>query len=176
VIFLETKLPGVRVIEPERCEDERGFFARTYCQKEFAAQGVPTELAQCNLSFNRKRGTLRGMHFQTPPREEAKLVRCTMGALYDVVLDLRPDSPTYTQWISVELTAENRRMLFIPKGCAHGFQTLEDNTEVFYQMSAFYAPSCAAGIRWNDPVFQIDWPLPNPILSARDAGFPDFSV
>ena len=158
MIFTETKLKGAFVLEPERQEDERGFFARTFCQKEFEAHGLNPRLVQCNISFNKKKGTLRGMHYQAAPYEEAKLVRCTMGAIYDVIIDLRPQSPTYKQWIAEELSAENRKMLYIPGGFAHGFQTLEDNTEVFYQMSGYYAPEHATGVRWDDPTFGIKWP------------------
>ena len=147
MIFNETKLKGAFVIEPERLEDERGFFARTWCQREFEAHGLNPRLVQCSISFNKKKGTLRGMHYQVAPYEEARLVRCTMGAIYDVVLDLRPASSTCKQWVAVELTSENRRMLYIPGGLAHGFQTLKDNTEVFYQMSEFYQPEYVRGVR-----------------------------
>ena len=176
MIFRETKLRGAFIIEPERLEDERGFFVRTFCREEFEAHGLKPQVAQCNISFSRRKGTLRGMHYQVVPHEEAKLVRCTMGAIYDVIIDLCPDSPTFKQWIAVELTADNRRMLYIPEGFAHGFQTLQDNTEVFYQMSEFYHPECARGVRWDDPTFGIEWPLPNPILSAKDRSYPDFQL
>lgn len=172
--FTETKLKGAFILEPEILEDERGFFARTWCRHEFEAYGLTTVFVQGNISFNHKRGTLRGMHYQVEPHAEAKLVRCTMGAIYDVILDLRPDSATFKQWLAVELTAENRRMLFIPEGLAHGFQTLEDNTEVFYQMSEFYHPECARGVRWDDPEFGIIWAKGEPIVSTRDQEFPDF--
>jgi dTDP-4-dehydrorhamnose 3,5-epimerase len=174
MIFTETRLPGAYLIEPELRHDERGFFARTWCQNEFAIKSLQTQWAQCNISFNRQRGTLRGLHYQTAPHEEAKLVRCTMGAIYDVIVDLRVDSPTYRQWLAVELTAQNRLMLFIPTGFAHGFQTLMDEAEVFYQMSAFYAPECARGVRWDDPAFQISWPVERRIISERDQSFSDF--
>ena len=147
MIFTETRLKGAYIIEPERLEDERGFFARTFCQKEFEANGLNPRLVQCSLSFNRRKGTLRGMHFQVAPVAEAKLVRCTKGAIYDIILDLWPDSSTYCQWLAVELNAENRKMIYIPEGFAHGFQTLEDDTEVCYQMSEFYAPEYARGVR-----------------------------
>jgi dTDP-4-dehydrorhamnose 3,5-epimerase len=176
MIFTETKLQGVFIIDIDRIEDERGFFARTWCQREFEAHGLCTLLAQCNISFNKHKGTLRGMHYQAAPYEEAKLVRCTMGALYDVIIDLRPQSPTFRQWLAVELTAGNRRMLFIPKGFAHGFQTLTDDTEVFYQMSQFYAPEYARGLRWDDPAFRVSWPAEKRIISERDRSFPDFSL
>jgi len=172
MLFTETKLKGAFTIEPEFLEDERGFFARTWCQEEFAAHGINCQFVQCNVSFNKKRGTLRGMHYQVKPHEEAKLVRCTMGALYDVILDLRPDSTTFRQWIAVELTAENRLMLYIPEGLAHGFQTLEDNTEVFYQMSEFYHPECARGVRYDDRAFAIEWVLPVTIVSDKDMVYP----
>ena len=174
MLFTETGLTGSYLIDIERREDERGFFGRSFCQHEFAARGLKTVIAQCNVSFNRTRGTLRGMHYQRAPREEAKLVRCTRGSLFDVIIDLRPDSPTYCKWFSVELTGENRRMLYVPEGFAHGFQTLLDDTEVFYQMFEFYSPEHACGVRWDDPAFGITWPLRNPILSARDAAYGPF--
>jgi len=175
MIFTETKLKGAYIIEPERLDDERGFFARTFCQEEFKAHGLNPRVVQCNISFNKKRGTLRGMHYQVAPYEEAKLVRCTMGTIHDVALDLRPDSLTFKQWIGVELSAENRRMLYIPEGFAHGFQTLEDNTEVFYQVSEFYHPESTRGVCWNDPEFGIEWSLSNPIMSDKDKSFRDFA-
>jgi dTDP-4-dehydrorhamnose 3,5-epimerase len=174
MIFIETKLKGAFIIELECLTDERGFFARTWCAEEFEAYGLNTRLAQCNISFNAKAGTLRGMHYQVAPHAEAKLVRCTMGAIYDVALDLRADSPTFKQWIGVELTADNRRALYLPEELAHGFQTLADDTEVFYQMSEFYHPECARGVRWNDPAFGIEWPPADRIVSGRDTQFPDF--
>jgi len=174
MIFRETRLKGAFIIEPERLEDERGFFARTFCIEEFRKGGIEFRVVQCNISFNKKKGTLRGMHYQIAPYEEAKLVRCTMGAIYDVIIDLRPESPTFKQWIAVELTAENRLMLYVPKGFAHGFQTLENNTEVFYQMSESYHPECARGVRWEDPMFGIEWPILPPILSWRDRSYLDY--
>lgn len=174
MIFTETKLKGAFIIEPERQEDERGFFARTFCQEEFKAHRLNTNWIQCNLSFNKKRGTLRGMHYQVAPHEEVKLVRCTMGAVYDVIIDLRPESPTFKRWISIELTAENHHMLYIPQGFAHGYQTLADNTEVFYQMSEVYHPECARGLRWDDPSFRIKWPILAKIILNRDSQYPDF--
>ncbi|MDE3179938.1 MAG: dTDP-4-dehydrorhamnose 3,5-epimerase [Acidobacteriota bacterium] len=176
MIFAETKLRDVFIIEPERLQDDRGFFARTFCQEEFRAHGLKTEFSQCSVSYNAKKGTLRGMHYQTAPYEEAKLVRCTRGAIYDVAFDLRPGSSTLRQWAAAELTAGNRRMLYVPEGCAHGFQTLEDETEVFYQISTPFHPESARGLRWNDPAFAIDWPLPNPILSKRDGSLPEISL
>jgi dTDP-4-dehydrorhamnose 3,5-epimerase len=174
MIFTETKLQGAFIIDIDRIEDERGFFARTWCQREFEAHGLCIRLVQCNISFNKHKGTLRGMHYQAAPRAEAKLVRCTSGAIYDVIIDLRPDSPTFRQWLAVELTADNRRMLFIPQGFAHGFQTLAHDTEVFYQMSQFYAPEYARGVRWDDPAFGVSWPAEKRVISKRDQGFPDF--
>jgi dTDP-4-dehydrorhamnose 3,5-epimerase len=174
MMFTETALKGVFLIEPEKRQDERGFFARTWCQREFEAQGLTITWVQCNISFNRKKGTLRGMHYQAAPYAEAKLVRCTQGGIYDVIVDLRPDSPTFKQWVAVELRTDNYRMLFIPEGFAHGFQTLEDDTEVFYQMSEFYTPEYARGVRWNDPAFGIQWPPAERIMSERDQTYADF--
>lgn len=168
MIFTGTKLNGAFLIEPERLEDERGFFARAWCQKEFEAHGLNPRLVQCNISFNKKRGTLRGMHYQAAPHEEAKLVRCTMGSIYDVIVDLRPGSPTFKKHLSVLLSSSNRKMLYVPEGFAHGFLTLEDNTEVFYQMSEFHAPEHAKGFRWNDPAFSIEWPEEIRVISGRD--------
>jgi dTDP-4-dehydrorhamnose 3,5-epimerase len=176
VIFIETKLKGAFLIEPEIIADQRGFFARTWCRQEFAAHQLDAELVQCNISFNAKKSTLRGMHYQVKPHAETKLVRCTKGSLYDVIIDLRPSSATFKQWIGVELTAGNHRMLYIPKGFAHGFLTLEDDTEVFYQMSEFYAPEYARGVRWNDPTFQIQWPGEVKVISDRDNTYPDFGA
>ncbi len=176
MIFRERSLKGVFIIEPEKLGDDRGFFARTFCQKEFAANNLNPYLVQCNISFNKKKGTLRGMHYQAEPDAEAKLVRCTSGAIYDVVIDLRCNSPTFKKWIAVELTADNRKMLYIPENFAHGFQTLEDNTEVFYQMSEFYHPASAKGVRWNDSAFGIQWPTDERIISAKDQQYPDFNL
>ncbi|MDH4098947.1 MAG: dTDP-4-dehydrorhamnose 3,5-epimerase [Nitrospirota bacterium] len=173
--FMETMLKGVWVIDLEPIEDERGFFARSWCAKEFEEHGLNPRLAQCNISFNLKKGTIRGMHYQAAPFEEVKLVRCIRGAIFDVVIDLRPDSPTYTQWVGVELTEENRKALYVPEKFAHGFQTLIDNTEVFYQMSEFYHPDCARGVRWDDSVFGIEWPDQiSRIVSPQDSNFPSF--
>jgi dTDP-4-dehydrorhamnose 3,5-epimerase len=171
--FKETSLKGAYLIEPELHEDERGFFARTFCQEEFRKHGLNPQLVQCSVSYNRSRGTLRGMHYQTAPYAETKLVRCTKGAIYDVIIDLRPGSPTFARWIGADLTAANLRMIYIPEQFAHGFQTLEDDTEVFYQMSELYAPECARGIRWNDPAFGIHWPTADRIISVRDNSYPD---
>jgi dTDP-4-dehydrorhamnose 3,5-epimerase len=173
VIFTETKLKGAFVIDIEPRADERGFFARSWCEGEFKKHGLNPRLVQCNISFNRKRGTLRGMHYQVEPFPEAKVVRCTMGAIFDVIIDLRADSPTLKQWFSMELTAENRRALYVPEGFAHGFQTLADDTEVFYQMSEFYHPECARGVRWDDPAFGVKWPdVALRIISSGDQKFP----
>lgn len=173
--FVETALQGVYLIEPERIEDRRGFFARSFCQDEFAKQGLVSSFVQCNISFNHNKGTLRGMHYQAKPHPETKLVRCTQGAIYDVILDLRPDSATYTHWIEVELSAQNQTLLYIPTGLAHGFQTLTDNAEVFYQMAEFYHPECAQGVRWDDEAFQIEWPLEPVNLSQKDQSFLSFT-
>jgi len=175
VRFVPTALGDACVVELDRLEDERGFFARTFCREEFAAHGLQADFVQCNVSFNAKRATLRGMHYQAPPYGEAKLVRCTHGAIFDVIVDIRPDSPTRGQWFGVELSADNHRMLYVPEGCAHGFQTLEDGSEVFYQMSQQFRPGAARGVRWNDPAFGIAWPLTDPVVSARDAAYPDFT-
>jgi dTDP-4-dehydrorhamnose 3,5-epimerase len=174
LIFSETALPGAFRIDLEPLLDARGFFARSFCTAEFEAHGLNPACIQCNISFNRRRGTLRGMHFQHPPHDEAKLVRCTQGAIHDVIIDLRPDSPTCRQYLALELTAENHRMLYVPPGFAHGFQTLAENTEVFYQMSAAYQPAAATGLRYNDPAFQIPWPLPIAEISERDRTYPDY--
>ena len=174
MIFKETKLKGAYIIELEPLEDERGFFARSFCQKEFAGHGLDLCIVQCNLSYNKKKGTLRGMHYQVPPYEEAKLVSCMRGALYDVIIDLREGSPTSCQWFAVELTAENYKLVYVPEGFAHGFQTLEDDTVVFYQMSEFYHPECARGVRWDTPAVGIKWPIKNHIISAKDRQFPPF--
>jgi len=165
---------GALVIEPERLSDDRGFFARSFCAREFEAHGLDPRVAQCNISFNPRRGTVRGMHFQRPPHAEAKLVRCTAGALWDVALDLRPESPTFCRHFALELSAENRKMLYLPEGLAHGYQTLADDTEVFYQVSAAYAPDHGAGVRWDDPAFDNAWPLPVTMIAERDRTYPDF--
>ncbi len=169
MIFTETELKGAFIIDLEQRQDQRGFFARTFCMKEFEAHGLKPTVAQCNLSFNYKKGTLRGMHYQTTPVAEAKLVRCSQGAIYDVIIDLRPESPTYMSHIGVELTAENRRSLYIPEMFAHGFQTLTDEAEVMYQMSEFYAPDYQCSLRYDDPAFGINWPLPVSVISEKDA-------
>jgi dTDP-4-dehydrorhamnose 3,5-epimerase len=170
-----TLLPGAFRIDVEPHGDDRGLFARTFCADEFAAHGLPRSFVQCSTSYNARRGTLRGLHWQAAPQEEAKLVRCTRGRAFDVIVDLRPQSPTYRRSASAELSQDNRTAIFAPEGFAHGFQTLEDDTEILYQMTAFYAPELARGARWDDPAFAIAWPLAQPILSPRDASFPPFA-
>ena len=174
MIFRETSLAGVFEVHLEPTPDERGFFARSWCHQEFQENGLNAELVQCSLSYSSHSGTLRGLHYQADPHPECKLVRCTQGAIHEVVVDLRPHSATFKQWISVTLSAANRRMIFVPHGCAHGFMTLADETEVFYQMSEFYVPEASCGVRWNDPAFGIDWPFDSPIINDRDANYPDF--
>jgi dTDP-4-dehydrorhamnose 3,5-epimerase len=175
LIFNETRIPGVFVIELEHREDERGFFARSFCRKEFEAHGLNPNVAQCNVSFNRNRGTLRGMHFQAAPYAEAKLVRCTKGSVFDVCIDLRPGSATFKRHVSVVLSAREHNMIYIPEGFAHGFQTLEDDSELFYQMSQVYSPESARGVRWNDPAFTIDWPPAERTMTEKDKTYPDFA-
>jgi dTDP-4-dehydrorhamnose 3,5-epimerase len=174
MLFHPLALSGAYLIEPQRIEDRRGFFARTYCRHELEDRGLEPTIVQCNVSVNKAKGTVRGMHYQVAPHEETKLVRCTAGAIHDVLLDLRPDSPTFRQHVAVELTRENRLSLYIPAGLAHGFQSLEDDSEVFYQMSELYHPAASRGVRWNDPAFDIRWPLPVSVISERDLAFPDF--
>jgi dTDP-4-dehydrorhamnose 3,5-epimerase len=176
VTFGELPLAGAYVIDVDRVTDERGFFVRTWCREEFATHGLPVDPAQLSISMNWRKGTLRGMHLQAAPHEETKIVRCSKGAIYDVVLDLRRDSATFGRWHAVELTAENGRMLFVPPGCAHGFQTLEDASEVTYLISEFYHPASARGVRWNDPAFAIEWPLPVSVMSTADRTYADFVV
>jgi dTDP-4-dehydrorhamnose 3,5-epimerase len=174
MIYRELTLPGVFEVTMEPNRDQRGFFARSWCAREFAEHGLDPRLVQCNVSFNERRGTLRGMHYQASPFGEAKLVRCTAGAIYDVVVDLRPESATFKRWCGLKLTAANREMLYIPEGVAHGFLTLADNTEIFYQMSEFYHPDLSRGVRWNDPAFGIEWPEPVAVMSERDRTYSDF--
>jgi len=174
MIFNEGEIQDAYIIDIEKYEDERGFFGRAFCQKEFEEHGLDRDMVQTNVSLSKKRGTLRGMHYQSKPYQEAKLVRCTRGALYDVIVDVRADSPTFKQWIGVELTADNYRMLYVPKGCAHGFITLEDDTEALYQVSAFYAPGHEKGLRYNDPAFAIEWPIDVRVISDKDRQWPDF--
>lgn len=173
--FLTTALPGVWLIEPEPIRDDRGFFARTFCAREFAAEGLVADFVQHSTSFSGRKGTLRGMHVQRAPAAEVKLVRCLQGAIWDVAVDLRPESPTYRRWLGVELTAANRRQLYIPAGVAHGHQTLCDDAEVGYLISAFHAPDLAGGVRHDDPAFAIDWPLPVSVISPKDKAWPDFT-
>ena len=174
MLFTPTKLKDAYIVEPKKLEDERGFFARSWCEKEFRDRGLNPNLVQCNISFNKQKGTLRGMHLQIEPYAEAKLVRCTQGAIYDVIVDLRPNSETYLQWIGIELNPDNRKALYVPEGFAHGFQTLADDTEVFYQMSQFYAPECARGYRWNDPSFKIAWKDDITTISEKDRNWADY--
>lgn len=174
--FTETPLQGAYLITPELLEDERGFFARSFCRHEFADHGLNVDFVQCNISFNKMKGTLRGMHYQLSPHEEVKLVRCTAGAIYDVIIDLRAESPTFMKWFAVELTAEKYQQLYVPQGFGHGYQTMEDRTEVSYQVSSFYTPSSERGIRWNDPTFGIAWPLSVSLISEKDAAHPDWEV
>jgi dTDP-4-dehydrorhamnose 3,5-epimerase len=176
VVISETKLKGAYLIELELFEDVRGFFARAWSDREFQASGLNASWVECNVSFNKKKGTLRGMHYQLPPYEQVKLVRCTRGRVYDVIIDLRPDSPTFKHWFALELSAENHLMLYVPGGFAHGFQTLRDNTEVFYQTSAFYAPEHARGVRWNDSAFNITWPADDRVMIDRDRNYHDFTL
>lgn len=175
MIFTETELPGVVVVELEKLRDDRGFFARSFCADEFAAAGVHSHFPQANISYNREKGTLRGLHYQVAPKPEPKLVRCTRGAIFDVAVDLRADSPGYCRWTACELTADNHIGLYVPPGCAHGFLTLDDGCEVSYLMGEVFHPDLARGVRWNDPAFAIDWPLEPAVISPRDAGYPDFA-
>ena len=176
MIFTESPLSGAYVVDLERLTDERGFFARSYCADEFAARRLGPELRQCSVSYNARKGTLRGMHYQGAPHEEHKLVRCTAGAIFDVIVDIRTASPTYRRWFGTELTAVNRRSLFIPPGYAHGFVSLTDDAEVYYMISVAHAPNFSRGVRWNDPAFAIEWPLPPAVISERDAGYPLLDV
>jgi len=174
MIFTELNLKGAFTIDLEPRHDARGFFSRTFCQEEFAEHGLKTVIAQCNLSYNYQRGTLRGLHYQLPPATEAKLIRCVRGAIRSIIVDLRPDSPTYLLWDAAELTAENGRRLYVPEGCAQGYQTLVDDTEMCYQTSQFYAPESARGVRYDDPAFGIRWPLAVTSISDADRSWPDY--
>ena len=174
VRFTETTLPGAYVIDLDRYEDHRGFFARTWCRREFGEHGLEQEFVQASISHSYRRGTVRGMHYQVAPHEEVKLVRCTRGAILDVIIDLRPNETTYTRHFAVELSVENGRALYVPEGFAHGFQTLQDDTEVCYHMSEFHSPDAARGVRWDDPLFEIDWPIADPVIKERDASYPDY--
>ena len=174
VIISATALDGAFILDLDRRNDDRGYFARTWCQRELEQVGLNTSLVQCSVSYNLRRQTLRGMHWQAPPHAEVKIVRCTRGAIWDVIIDLRPESPTYMQHLGVELTADSARSLYIPEGMAHGFVTLADASEVFYQMSEFHDPASARGVRWNDPSFAISWPLPVSVIAERDRSYPDY--
>lgn len=174
--FLETKLDGVFEIDLDLNVDERGFFARSWCEREFGNQGLESKLVQCSISLNHRKNTLRGIHYQEAPFAETKLVRCTAGSVYDVVLDLRRESPSFKQWFGIFLSAENRKSIYIPKGCGHGFLTLTDDAEILYQMSEFYHPEGARGVRWNDPSFHVLWPENVEVISERDRTYPDFEA
>lgn len=174
--FIETNVKGAYLIEFEPIVDERGFFARSWCKGEFEAHGLNTQIVQVNTSFNKETGTLRGLHYQTPPCEEAKLVQCTKGAIYDVILDLRSCSPTYLRWTGGELTENNHHMLYVPEGCAHGFQVIQDQSVVSYMVTQYYSRSNERGIRWNDPTFNIEWPLPVTLISQKDASYPNYEI
>lgn len=176
MVIKNTDIKDACIIEIDKKEDDRGFFSRAWCAKEFRAHGLNTNLVQANVSFNRKRGTLRGMHYQVAPHEEVKLVRCTQGSICDVIIDLRKESSTYEQWVAVELTADNHRMLYVPEGCAHGFQSLEDDTEVFYLVSEFYSVEAERGVRWDDPAFGVRWPIDVTNISDKDKSWPDFAA
>jgi dTDP-4-dehydrorhamnose 3,5-epimerase len=176
MIFHDTKLKGAYLIELERREDARGFNGRLWCGREFETQGVDFQVAQVNVLFNKEKGTLRGMHYQAAPYQESKVFRCVRGAIYDVIIDLRPGSPTYLQWVGVELRADEYKVLYVPKGCAQGFYTLEPNTELIYLVSQFYAPQAERGIRYDDPTFQVEWPGPPRIISDKDRSWPNFSI
>jgi dTDP-4-dehydrorhamnose 3,5-epimerase len=176
MIFTETIIKGVYIIEPELLTDERGFFARSFCKEEFQMHGLDIDIVQCNISYNKNKGTLRGMHYQVAPFEEAKTVSCTQGSIFDVVVDLRKDSPTYRHWHAEKLSADSFRMIYIPNNCAHGFQTLEDNCIVYYQMGEYYHPEYSRGIRWNDPGIGIDWPIHAGIISVKDQNYVDFEL
>jgi dTDP-4-dehydrorhamnose 3,5-epimerase len=174
VKFTQTKLKGAYLIEIEKLSDDRGFFARSWCQKEFESHGLTSRVVQANVSYNLKKGTLRGMHYQVAPYQESKLIRCTRGAIFDVIIDLRPHAPTYKQWVGVELSADNYTMFFVPEDFAHGFQALADHTEIFYQVSQFYTPGSEKGIRFDDPAFDVQWPLEVSVISDKDRNWPDF--
>lgn len=176
MLFTKTDLHGAWLVEPEPNRDSRGWFARTFCEREFGAQGLETRFPQHSTSQNVERGTLRGMHYQRAPHGEVKLVRCLKGAIWDVIIDLNPDSPTFKRWQGFELSAENMRQLYIPKGFAHGFQTLSDDCQIGYLISEFYAPDAATGVRWDDPAFGIEWPLPVTVMSDKDRGWADFAT
>ncbi len=171
--FKETHLKGAFIVDIRKIEDDRGYFGRAYCRKEFMDHGLMSEMVQTNVSLNKRKGTLRGFHYQTPPNEEAKLVRCTRGAIYDVIVDLRPESPTYLKWVGIELTEANSRMLYVPETFGHAFITLEDQTAVTYQVSRFYTPGAEGGIRWNDPAVGVQWPVEPTVISEKDQQWRD---
>ncbi|MCX6722129.1 MAG: dTDP-4-dehydrorhamnose 3,5-epimerase [Candidatus Staskawiczbacteria bacterium] len=175
MIFIKTKIKDLYIIEPELKIDERGYFARFFCKKELAKENLIFDIMQINRSFTKKKGTIRGMHFQRDPKSEGKIIQCLKGAIYDVAIDIRKNSSTYGQWVAEELTENNKKMFFIPKGFAHGFQSLKDNSEILYFVSEFYSPEYEGGIRWNDPFFNINWPVKNPILSEKDKNWPIFN-
>jgi len=174
--FRETEVDGAYIVEPDRTDDERGFFARTFSAGEFAESGLEVSVAECSIAYNRLRGTLRGLHYQQQPHEEAKLIRCIRGSVYDVAVDLRPASPTHLRWAAVELSADNRLSFYVPPGCAHGYLTLADDSELQYQISESHVPEAAAGVRWDDPAIGIDWPAAPQVISSRDASYPDLHV
>ena len=176
MIFRETPISGAYVIEPERIEDHRGFFARIWCKKELGQRGLETELAQSNIGFSSRRGTLRGLHFQEAPHTEVKIVRCTRGSIFDVIVDLRPDSSSYKRWFGTELSDENGKMIYAPEGCAQGYITLTDNSEMYYHTSDFYHPESASGVRYNDPEFGVVWPVEIAVISQQDKEWPDYST
>lgn len=176
MLFDRLYLKGAYLLKLERHEDERGFFARTFCRREFEKNGLKSDIMQCSISYNALKGTLRGMHYQVAPDEEVKLVQCVRGAIYDVIIDLRPNSDTYCQWAGYELSDNNGKLIYVPEGFAHGFQTLTEDSLVYYQISEFYAPESARGVRWDDPAFGIKWPLPNPVISLKDSELPDYET
>jgi len=174
MIFKELKIKDAYLIDLEKKEDDRGFFARTFCSQAFEEKGLMSRILQMNISYSKKTGTLRGMHYQIPPYAEAKLIRCLYGSIYDAMIDLRPDSPTFKQWLGIKLCSSNRQMVYVPEGCAHGFQTLADHTEVLYQVSAPFTPEAERGLRWDDPSFDIKWPLSVTVISGKDKSHPLF--
>lgn len=175
MIFHDTPVAGARVLEVKRIEDHRGFFGRIWCQNELRQQGLKSEIAQANVGFSLKRGTLRGLHFQAAPHTEVKVVRCTRGSMFDVIVDLRPESPSYKRWFGIELSADNHKMLYVPEGCAQGYITLEDNTEMYYNTTEFYHPETASGVRFDDPEFGIEWPMAPAVISDQDRSWPDYA-
>lgn len=174
--FIETAVAGAYVMEPELIHDERGFFARVFSKEQLESKGLKADIVQCNISCNKKKGTLRGMHYQAAPYQEVKIVRCTTGSIYDVILDLRRDSPTFKMWDHIELTADNRKLLYIPEGVAHGYVTLHENSEICYDVTEYYHPESAKGVRWNDSAFGIKWSISPTVISDRDANYPNFKI